>query len=327
LLQEINNAPKPGLYREGLAITPIRRSDNKIATSSGWFAIAAPLARESKTFHKWLHRKEVSNEDVETLFEQLFGRVAGLGVGYESSQPRGKNAFAFLYPDLRTRARVLIAIDELTPALVAKDLEEYEDWTSSSKILDSFLIDQTFGSIKKGALPQKCCVCLSHGDLHCRNILAAVDGTLLPIIIDWSEHNPHHWALDYSRLIVDLLVSAYDSQSHLYAWEQMPRWLKLAQGILSLNELTEESVENQGVVTAVNWLLNNVDTVHSAAIASAERKQWLWEFQLALAIEFMRSSYRPDTPAPKRALGLRAACLGLTVAESTCKKALSGDTI
>ena len=131
----------------------------------------------------------------------------------------------------------------------------------------------------------------------------------------------YHWATDYARLLADLLLSTYDRGVSSYEWGRIEEWRKLATLIVQGQRLPAGASENNAtVVNVVNWMLDNLQEVCPALGKKEDIAEKFWEFQLAMGVEFMRGSYRPDLTAPKRALGLVAAYDAILEAERTLGK-------
>jgi hypothetical protein len=95
----------------------------------------------------------------------------------------------------------------------------------------------------------------------------------------------------------------------------MDEWLRICFGLIQGFSVEYEVCDgqNQSTMAALLWLRREyVKCVPENVGETMEA-----EFQLALAVEFMRSSYRQDIPAPKRVLGLIAACEALRKSEES----------
>jgi hypothetical protein len=77
---------------------------------------------------------------------------------------------------------------------------------------------------------------------------------------------------------------------------------------------------NLGIAAALEWIRDNIKLLYGDLMPTMPQDYPGWEFQLALAVEFMLASYREWLPAPKRVLGLVAAHDALLAATDTAKK-------
>ena len=184
--------------------------------------------------------------------------------------------------------------------------------------LNRYLLYQQLGVRNANETPTECFVCQCHGDLHSRNILVSTVSPPTPIIIDWSDYEASHWAVDYARLLVDLLLSAYDAGPVSYEWSHIARWRELARGVVAGNVLPDDGHDSNRLVrTAVNWMITNIGAACPAVESVQDLNARRWEWQLALAVEFMRGGYSLGLTTPKRVFALLASADTITAAEQS----------
>jgi hypothetical protein len=140
-----------------------------------------------------------------------------------------------------------------------------------------------------------------------------------PRLIDPASIDLLHWALDIARLSVDLLMSAWDAGDESQEWNSFATWQAVSRQFLEGTAHLVGGTPNSNVAVALNWLRNNLYKICSVDATDCE-----WEFRLAIAIEFLRASYRyQDLPSPKRVLGLVAACDAIRLARNAWEEARS----
>ncbi len=300
---ERKRCPKAGPYANRLFISYF---DN-LANVDEWYAIGAIFDQNTISLQQWLRQKETI-KDVNNVLTTLFFS-GGLKEGYLNSidekEFQGKSAVKVIAPNPSRSARIIIAMKELEPVILSERLVGVKDWKMKADILKKYLIYQQLASFNEKETPRSCVLCQCHGDLHTRNVLVTTVGAPAPIIIDWSDLDMHHWAIDYARLMVDLLLSVYDYGIHSYEWSHLHDWSGLALQVINNTKLSMSSSNgNHSVVDAINWLIKNLSNICPAVENIENYSKRKWELQLALAVEFMRGAYRLDLTAPKRVFGL-----------------------
>jgi len=277
-------------------------SPNEVAESNGWYAVAARFEASAQTLLEWVLDERGSG--VEAVLARLC-LGGGLKDAYESRELnetlRPNEAICDSLPPAR-QARILAAVEKLSPLA-----EKYcNSCGFDARLIRTFLKSRRFDDVDENLAAKGTHRCLSHGDLHGRNVL--VDQRDMPVLVDPGSIEMLHWAMDLSRLIVDLLLSAWDDGPASFEWSAMEDWHAIAErvivGDLPTNPTTSK---NQRVLRALRWLRGKVWSVHPQLDAETTK----WELQLAMSVELLRSSYRTDLTAPKRVLGLAAGCTGL----------------
>lgn len=145
-----------------------------------------------------------------------------------------------------------------------------------------------------------------HGDLHGNNILINEnyneENEENEInIIDPANIEVSHWSRDICMLIVDIFAYGIDAgEKEFYGITNITKWKEMGELILQ-NHAIDNNGKNKGVIDSINWLCNrdNLISIFTNSVFN------IWEFQLALCVEFLRISYKQDQLPP----GKRAACL------------------
>lgn len=276
-----------------------------IVSQGDWHCLGSDFESSGKMLLDWLRSGVASKEDIEKTLTALFSD-RGLAKAYRNPGPRyNTHPVKFLWELLvRTRRdRIAGALDELLP--LAKDHDKLA-WLDPALVHRFLSGSQLIGDLDGNQVPPGTCAVWSHGDLHSRNIL--VDESGRARLIDRERIQQMHWACDVARLLVDILVSGLDGDTTSYEWNAMEHWCECAVCLVRNERLRDARSEaNVGVQLAATWLRSNWQVIH----ACAKYVKPEWQFILALAIEFLRASYRPELPPPKRFLGLVAGCQAL----------------
>jgi hypothetical protein len=286
----------------------IRFTGKEPIRSGPWYAIATRFKLEGQTLIDWLVGK-FSGGHVETaLASFLLDPERGLASVYKKVgrvDDKRPNSELWDLLSLGRRARIRLAIDELK-----RLSKKYGGETFDEKLLDDFLTARRIVDVDEESVRRGVTYCLSHGDLHSRNVVVGKSRTAS--LIDPANVGVLHWAADIARLVVDLIVSAWDYGDKSHEWNSMTEWVELSKSVVRGeidNYAGLAGHPNERVHTAVKWLRENLFEIHG--VDDPERKPE-WEFRLALAVEFMRAAYRhQDLTSPKRALGLISACEAL----------------
>lgn len=275
--------------------------------SGGWAAIAARFQPSCATLSEWV-RMASSAADVPQVFQGLF-LEGGLGdvysqLGYHPSD-RPSTRIISDSLTLSRRSRIRSAAREFQTLLRRHDPEGWFDPIvlehligGSSRVVD--LVADDF--------PAGVSSCLSHGDLHGRNILVKKVPSPRAVLIDPANIENFHWSSDLARLTADLALSVVDAGDASHEWECMPVWQEILGTLIRGEEIqtAHNAEENAGVFSALNWISANWSQIYRA---TDPRRTPRWEFVLGLAAELLRSSYRvADLPTPKRVLALTAGC-------------------
>jgi CheY-like chemotaxis protein len=273
----------------------------------GWWAISAPYLHNAQTLQNFLTQPGVSAADVREALSRLCLTNGLRDVAQRPSIDEGMSASDVLgcQMTLDRRARMRLAIDEL-----GRLAEKYAGGVYSRELLETFVEQNRFGEIDPARPKKGTMRCWAHGDLHTRNVLIHTRNE--PVLIDAANIDSLHWASDLARLTADLFVSCLDAGDWAYEWSRLPHWLDEAKVFIEEGTVAEMSEEETSALLAVRWVRDMRKSILGSCLSPAVE----WEWDLALAIEFLRSSYRvQDVSAPKRAFALAAACVALRAAE------------
>lgn len=328
LMSEISNYPKPGTYSSRLLVNYLGYDQNDIAHVGEWYAIGALFEKDTTPMLEWI-KGMLDNESIHGVISSIFLN-GGLGRGYvDVSDPDNpQSAGRALRPNLSRQARIFSALKDLDEVIRTPGLGGDPNWPEKSEVIKRYLMSTQLGHIAEEEMSKRCIMCQCHGDLHLRNVLITKSKPFVAIIIDTSDFGIYHWAADYGRVLVDLILAAYDHGIRLYQWQHMAHWKDLAAKVIRQELLPpdqqqavstdhKESDQNASVREAINWMTDNLGEICTEVEDQEKLEARLWELQLALAVEFMRGSYRPDLTAPKRVFALQAAYDALTAAESS----------
>ena len=289
----------------------VKYNSDQPVSSGTWYAIAANF-REASILPKWVSEQSSTNP-VFAMLQDLFFK-AGLAQIYKNSVVRADE-----------RPTVALSRTLLTPSRksrIRQALKEYADLAKKydpngqfdPKTLDTFIVSRRLGNLDEEKFPKGIEWCLSHGDLHSRNILVTNKG---PRLVDAANVGELPWPADLARLAVDLLVSGLDNGDASHEWTNVSQWFDAVQAF-NRNDwrtLLVDTGTSTSVMTAVGWLRQNL---HDLVGGHGPPRRPEWQFLLCVAIEFMRCSYRyQDLPSPKRVLSLLAACDAIREAEAS----------
>ena len=287
--------------------------------SGDWYAIASNFRVGGRTLVDWLVAPDNSLVRVPDVLASLFlDPEKGLNLVYRSigtlSDERPNVALWNLL-SLGRRARTRQALDELGRLALKYDPSGVFD----EKLITDFLTAKRVDDLNEESIRPGFTYCLSHGDLHGRNILVGTNPTAS--LIDPANIGELHWAADVARLMVDLVSSAWDHGDHSHEWDHLPEWFKISQSLVRNyfeDYQGEKGAPNERVHAAIRWLRDNLFEIHKLEDQALKPE---WEFRLALAIEFMRAAYRQqDLTSPKRVLGLISACDALREAAASYRE-------
>lgn len=301
LKQELDSAPAIGEPSSAIYVPYMQGGPWEDKKNGEYWAIAARFEEDAITLNEWLLDPSVNprSHSVQEVFEQLFLR-GGLEAAYsQGNKLYDKTAIELLKPSDKMRARVLIGIDFIEKVLpVAKINIDLTDIRNFVRFKGQI---RTHPNV---AYPMITYECLSHGDLHTRNILVTVP-IAHPLLIDTGSRRQCHWALDPARLCTDLWMTNWDSVPHSYFWANLKNWRRDIQLWREGHNIHIDSgSQNIKVYEALCWLRDNLPNIFGD---SGNIEFTYWQFNLALALEFLSMSSYPEVPMPKRCLGLLAA--------------------
>jgi hypothetical protein len=296
LRQELDAAPKDGESSSDIYVPYLR--EGAPWEYDGYFAIAARFEEGALTLQNWLVDTKPSSRSVREFFRELF--FEGLAKAYsEGRRVDDKALWDTVALTDRTRARILIGLD-----LIDKLLLGSASPMDLTLVRDFIRFNGQIGSHPATALPRVTHTCICHGDLHSRNILVK-GAKSRPSLIDTARRQERHWASDVARLSSDLWISNWDSVPGSYYWENLGTWRESVGRWLSGQAVDPiQAAPNKPTYDALVWIRNRLRKLFEELCGSDYK---LWQFHLALAIEFLEMSSYPDVPMPKRCLGVLVA--------------------
>jgi hypothetical protein len=271
----------------------------QIYESGGWFATAWRFRQDAKTFISWLSDNTIDDEldeepKISGLLDQLF--TSGLNFDYRrGSENKAVSPATSLYPNVRGRFRIVESARQLVCLIKRVSGDSHFEIIA----IENFLIDETISTrpLKKVGLGSYECWC--HGDLHSRNILITAGHQ--PVLIDPARRIPtRHWASDVARLSSDLWISCWDQGPESFVWDKLELWVSQIKSWVENEPFTIQE-SNLRTYLALQWLRTNLDKVFEGCFPAAVP---VWQFELAVAVEFLNLSSYETVPAPKRCLAL-----------------------
>jgi hypothetical protein len=192
--------------------------------------------------------------------------------------------------------KVKMAFMELSPFLVDEQLN----------FMLIYINSNNYKNIKPdGANRNNVVIC--HGDFHSKNIMES-NGD--PIIIDTGGMKEDYWCMDICRLITNIFIEGFDhGTKKYYDINEIENQVAIAEKIINLEKIESDTVK-VGYITALNWIIANVEEIYGEMFCK-------WEFQLGLLKEFLQVSYRKNTiPPNKRVIAILSAFKCLESANS-----------
>ncbi|HWJ60981.1 MAG TPA: hypothetical protein VNS19_03350 [Acidimicrobiales bacterium] len=264
----------------GVDFAEIRSSS--VCIVNGWSFIAYDFRREASTVRSW-----VPTADPTRVTSAIDALIDGLIDSYSASADTvSAPAISVLRRDLLPtgrRARVLMAIDRLTPLPTRFAPEAAFDATILRHLIGkSTLVD----GVELGDNPHRTVKVLSHGDLHGGNCL--ITRQAQPVLVDPANVGHLHWASDLARLTVDIAVMAAVTGDDVYDWAEVPRWVDVVERLGAGDPAS-------GPDAALQRLVSGLHEVGAAlAEATGVDLNVTYELHLALAFEFLRAGYRKE---------------------------------
>jgi hypothetical protein len=306
LENELAAAPKEGETASEIYV-PYVQKDGPLEYD-GIYAISARFEDDAITLEEWLSDPAINPKDtVQDVFNELF--TQGLGKAYaEGNDLAGVTAMGLLTPSIRTRARILISLD-----LIESLLTDIKADIDLKLVRDFVRLNGQINTHPAAVYPRGTNTCWSHGDLHARNILIGISARSRPRLIDTANRAEKHWASDPARLCADLWITNWDRKPKSYFWDQLNTWREQIKLWMNNGDITlDDESPNRRVFDALAWIRDNLTNLFDLSKGELAR----WQFNLALALEFLSMSAYPDVPMPKRCLGVLAANDILTDLES-----------
>jgi hypothetical protein len=315
LKKEIINRPLLGRYKK-LFINYLQNINDlhKLPRADKWFAISAVFENDSLTLRDWLNENQDQNSIEEVLKNIFYPEREGLAIGYTELTPVRRVTSEGLNLTDSRRVKIIMALEELKEIWSHPELGNDSEASDRYERINSFLLkrDEFWNETDFSFAP-------CHGDFHTRNILVDIAGFPKPTIIDTAEFGSYHWSTDYVRLIVDLILTSFDFGVDSYSWKNLTEWNSISKSIINAQKLNITSEDNKSVIITINWLLENYRNIFTFIKSDTDSKQFQWELQLSLAVEFLRGAYRTDLSVPKRILSLQSGYISLIEASTSFK--------
>lgn len=296
---------------------------DRVEQIDGWNAIAI-VYQNGMTLTEWLSAEKPPSDDrvVSELKHLLLD--GGLSTQYKRShKPREKERPSEVMLketlNLGRAARVLTAKDQV---LELVDLfVPGADSAAVGEVVERFIRNGNLPNRGKETLPPGSVVVRVHGDLHGRNIVVGKEQQ--SVLIDPSEKVDAHPAMDWARLLVDVVLMGFASSPESHGWERMQQWRDLVAGLVRGTEAPDGDLLPHAAALAANWLRANTAVIFEKLGEQAPDE---WELRLALAVELLRAVPRAEVlPMPVRVLALVAAVDALEAAAETApQKGASG---
>jgi CheY-like chemotaxis protein len=297
LEKELLGAPREGQPSSDIYVPYIHEEEPW--EYDGIYAIAARFEDDALTLEEWLNDPTINPKDtVGDVFNELF--IQGLGKAYaEGNDLVGVTAMELLTPSIRTRARILISLD-----LIESLLTDISVDINLKLVKDFVRLNGQINTHPAAVYPRGTYTCWSHGDLHTRNILIGSSVRSRPRLIDTANRAEQHWASDPARLCADLWITNWDRKPKSYFWDQLDTWREQIRLWMNNGDIPlEEEAPNRRVFEALAWIRDNLANLFDLSKTELAK----WQYDLALALEFLSMSAYPDVPMPKRCLGVLAA--------------------
>lgn len=301
LMRELRSVEKVAHFPPDLFVRYPFLKEQAPARCGDWFAIGSDFTDSAQLAREWLS-SPANADDVLTVMQRLWSERHGLGGVTVEAAPRPlRGDRAILDVALREArgARVQLAWRELVPLVEKHGHGVAMDASHLSTVLTKRCLGELDDHGRTDTSPSTH-YCWSHGDLHVGNVLIETDlkraRLIDPVTI---EQLP--WPMDLARFVVSIVMECWDTGWGSHEWDRMPYWITTARAIVENQPIPDEG-DNVTATTALTWLRVNLRNIHPV-IPGTDLE---WQFRLALAAEFLRSSYRTGLAAPKRVLGLLA---------------------
>lgn len=188
------------------------------------------------------------------------------------------------------------------------------DQKLDSPIVENFIKHGRIGGRAPNSFPPGVILCDCHGDLHAKNILVRLHDRQ-PHLVDFSERSEKHWASDFAQLCANLLIRSWDYGVESHEWGNLKRWQQvLHQWLFSTDAGPVVDDRNNTIWACLVWIRDNFEDIWRAIHGDDVS---LWQFQLALVVEFIKLAGQLDVCPPKRALALVATHDVLSQLENT----------
>jgi|GEM_PF-5365347 len=315
LMREVRKRPSGG-YRGGLFIEYLPVASKGLTPRGEWYAIGAVFERGAETLREWLGapRSEMSCRDV---MHSLF-KDDGLARGYAQPLSGDIKVTDSLRLGLSRQARGLVALKEL--GVIAAQVIG-KSWPVISSAVTEYIRKGKVGSLDHDEIRGLAKIVRCHRDLHAANVLVRASRVPSVVIIDTAEVGNAHWATDYSRLAVDLIMAAFQG-AEAYKFDSLEEWRSLCLSVTRRDLSLMSTSRGVASITALRWMIESYGEVFDFLASTPGRGQWEWSY--ALAGEFVRAAYRLELTAPKRLLAFIAAFDAIKEADAAYKEQRPG---
>jgi len=292
-----------------------------IASSNGWYGIGAKFLDNANTFLDWVILSSTTPDKITQVMKVLFGD-GGLQNLYQNTSRKTALPHKAIWSVMSNshRARIVMALDELTPIIDKKSMEWFDENLYDKELLEAFLHENSrvdsIGDEQISSMQRyhETLYCRNHGDLHCGNIL--INQHDQPRLIDPANIKEQPWMADIARFCADLIVAGLDLGTLSYEWDRMAVWVDACMAFIEgipLDASGFDGKDNACVINALNWIREKLPEIQP----NYKSEDLEWQFRLGMAVEFLRAGYRRESlTGPKRTLGLIAACIAL---RSSCE--------
>ncbi|PPK65204.1 phosphotransferase [Actinokineospora auranticolor] len=275
---------------------------------NGWWATGSVCERGVTTARQWLGTgpaPERAEDAFATLFTEALSPMYWATARDESGDPMD----ALRLP-LRRRQLVLRAVDELCPVLTRPDGGGLGDTTRLRADLTAYAVEGRLAGVYVPRWPDKRWSTHAHGDLHCGNILLLPGRHPAPMLIDFSDFGPAHWATDAARLVADLVVRVVDEGPESLFFTGFATWRALAAAVGDLSTdlvAVTDSPATNATLAALRWITGHLREICPPLTSEVDFAAHRWQWHIAFCLYLLRSTYHYEVPGPKRALALVAA--------------------
>lgn len=288
-----------------------------IGPKDGWFCIVSKLAKNAVSLREWLLDPELAND----VMIRVVGSLIGEGVSEFHASPTSQTSNGDPYPGIPVYRQNLIwqACDLLLPCMGRINAQALPSSEDLRRLLRNFCEDGKVGDISPKDLPQRRWRVYSHGDLHCGNVLVYSGRSPSAVMIDWSEFGLRDWTTDVSRIHVDVLLRGINSSTDSMFWDSLMLWRAAISSVSSLSSSNFDIVVNEEIMNnfrVASWITSNLSEFAAPSALGAPESEYLWQWHLALAAEFLRGSYQEDMAPPVRFAALLAAYDQISIAET-----------
>jgi CheY-like chemotaxis protein len=305
VLKEYENLNTYSHYLPSSIKLDYEKTSPEIFSSNGWHSIIYEFIEYSTTLFGYF-QSNPGKDNIERVLADIFSKEKLLklhAITDEINKPANENILEDI--DSGRAAFIHGSVNNLRPLL--QNFVTLFDESIISSITENHNYQEI--SASKIGHPKSVRI-LSHADLHADNILCDAQGN--PIIIDPGSINYKHWAYDVNRLLADLFIRGIGyGTTEFYNIGAIDKDYQMAALIIKRTGI--DNPDNNPFITAINWLTQHISNLYPSFFTA-------WEYQLGLALEFLKSSYKSIfIPPNKRVVALLAACEAIKQANSSIR--------